>query len=115
MSQQTQSAHSSIGAILLLVVQAAGVAVCAFLAVMLVFVSDSCDTTTCNTGLIATGMMITGLTPIALWVASLIHTIVRGRRDESNWWVPLLWIVITGVVATIGVLVAFHGGPNTFH
>ncbi|MFL6158735.1 MAG: hypothetical protein ACJ72D_21820 [Marmoricola sp.] len=115
MSDQTQSQHSNVAAVLLLVVQAAGVAVCAFLAIMLVFVSDSCDSTTCDTGLIATGMMITGLVPIALWVVSLIHTIVRGRRDKSNWWVPLLWIVVTGVVAVAGILTAFQGGPNTFH
>jgi hypothetical protein len=109
------NSNGNIAAILLLVLQAAGVAVCAFLGVMLVFVSDSCDNTSCNTGLIGGGMLITGGVPILLWVVSLVHVIVRGRRDESNWWVPVLWMFITAVVAVGGVLIAFQGGPNTFH
>lgn len=110
-----RSSHGNVVAILLLLVQLVGVAVCGFLGIMLVFVSDSCSETTCDTGLIATGMLITGLVPAALWVVSLVHVIVRGRKDESNWWVPLLWIVVSAAVATAGVLVAFQGGPNTFH
>jgi hypothetical protein len=115
MSEQRVDRNGNAAAITLLLLQGLGVLLCAFLAVMLVFVSDACDSTNCDTGLIASGMMITGLVPIALWVASLIHLIVRGRRDESNWWVPLLWIGVTAVVAVAGVLTAFQGGPNTFH
>jgi hypothetical protein len=115
MSEQRADRNGNVAAILLLLVQGLGVLVCGFLAIMLVFVSDACDSTNCDTGLIATGMMITGLVPIALWVVSLIHVIFRGRRDESNWWVPLLWIGVTVVVAVAGVLTSFQGGPNTFH
>jgi hypothetical protein len=115
MSEKTQSAHGNGAAILLLVLQACGVAGCAFLAIMLAFVSDACSgDKTCNLNLIGTGMAVTGLTPIAFWIVSLVHTIVRGRRDESSWWVPLLWSVVTAGVALTGVLVAFHGAPDGF-
>jgi len=109
-----RSSHGNVVAVLLLLVQLVAVAVCGFLGIMLVFVSDSCNSTNCNTGLIVTGMAITALTPAALWVVSLIHVIARGRKDESNWWVPLLWILVSGVAAVVGILVAFQGGPNTF-
>ncbi|MCZ4498317.1 MAG: hypothetical protein JWQ74_870 [Marmoricola sp.] len=109
-----QSSHGNVAAVLLLLVQLAGVAVCGFLGIMLVFVSDSCDSTSCNTDLIVLGMAITALVPLLLWVVSLVHVIVRGRRDESNWWVPILWMIVSGAAAVVGILVAFQGGPNTF-
>lgn len=99
---------------LFLLVQAAGAAVCAFLGVMLVFVSDACDSTNCNTGMIVTGMFVTGLGPAGLWLVSLIHTIVRARRGPHVWWVPLVWLLGSAVVAFLGILVAFAGGPNSF-
>lgn len=115
MSQTVQSKNSSAAAIVLLVLQAAGVLVCGFLAIMLAFVSDACGTASCNDGLIGSGMAITGLVPVGLLVVSLIHVIVRGRRDESNWWVPLMWIAISAAAAVGGILIAFQGGPDTFH
>lgn len=99
---------------LFLLLQAAGAAVCAFLGVMLVFVSDACDSTNCTTGLIVTGMFVTGLGPAGLWLVSLVHTIVRARSGRRVWWVPLVWLLGSGVVAVLGILVAFAGGPNSF-
>lgn len=115
MTELNQPAPGGRGAaIVFLVVQALAAAVFAFLGIMLVFVSDSCGTTTCNTNLIVVGMAITGLVPIGLWVVSLVHLIVRIRRQQSVWWVPLVWLVVSGLVALGGILTAFQGGPDTF-
>lgn len=113
--QRVSPQNSSVLAIIFLVLQAGGVVVCGFLAIMLVFVSDACDGTNCNTDLIVAGMAITALGPLALWVVSLVHTIVRARQDKANWWVPMLWSVVSGFVAVAGIVTAFQGGPNTFN
>jgi hypothetical protein len=101
-------------AVVLLVLFALACAVASFVGIMLAFVSDSCNGSNCDTGLIATGMLVTAVVPWAIWLLTLILTIVWFARSKKAWWLPLVGAIAAGVAAGIGIAIAFAGAPSGF-
>ncbi|WP_246004987.1 DUF6264 family protein [Nocardioides marmorisolisilvae] len=100
--------------IVLLVLQALGILVFGAFGLFIVFVSDSCgsSSTTCDDGRIAWGVMTPPLVAAGLFVISLIWSIKRMAQSRPAWWVPILMTVLSVGGVVLGFAIAASGVHN---
>lgn len=75
--------------IILIIIGVVGFAFLGFLTLFLSMMSDGCYANQCNTGLMSVGWLIALAVPPALFVGTIIWTIIRLVRRKTAWWVTL--------------------------
>jgi hypothetical protein len=92
-----------------------GCAMCTFLGIFLVFVSDSCGTDhDCEPALIGLGMLVTAVLPWLVLIGGIVWAVVRARRQRLVWWVPIVVLLVGAAVAVGGITLAFAGASGNY-
>lgn len=94
--------------IALLVVSALIAAGAAFAGLFLIFITDSCgSSSTCDTDSFATWWIVAMVAPLLGFVLTLVASIVRLTRKRKAFWVPLAGTAIYGAAFAGAVTQAF--------
>lgn len=95
--------------VVLMVAGAIGFGMLAVLSPLLLMMSDGCHGDNCDTGLMTIGWLIATIAPPAVFIATVVRTIIRLARRKIAWWPPVAGGALALVIWVAGVFIMDAG------